>query len=80
MPLTDPIRLFQATVRHRHGPTLFRAALAVQMASLRLQLALSAAVLRWCPPLHPWGHRRAVALTATARRIRLQLQYLLSET
>ena len=80
MPLTDPIRLFQATASHRHGPLAFRLALALQMASLRVQLALCAAVLRWCPPLHPWGHRRAVALTASARRIRLQLQYLLSET
>ena len=80
MPQLAHIALFQATARHRHGPTLFRAALALQMGWLRLQLALSAAVLRWCPPLHPWGYRRAVTLTASARRIRLQLQYLLSET
>jgi hypothetical protein len=64
MPPTDPIRLYQRLAPHRHGPVAFRAALALQLAWLRLQLALCAALLLHCPPLGPWAYRRVVALTA----------------
>ncbi len=78
MPLS-PIRLYQATARHRHGPLVFRLAFTLQLAWLRVQLAACHALLRWCPPLGPLAYSRVMALTATARRYRQQCQYLMAE-
>ena len=79
MPPTDPLSLYQRLAHRRHGPTLFRLAFAMRLAWLRAELALCHALLRWCPPLGPWAYRRVVTLTATARRYRLQRQYLSAE-
>lgn len=78
MPLPDPIRLYQALAHRRHGPLVFRAALALQLAWLRLQLAVCEA-LRCCPPLHPWAVRRTITIGQRAHRLRLRTLYLLNE-
>ena len=79
MPQLSPICLYQCLARHRHGPVAFRAALALQLAWLRLQLALCAALLLHFPPAHPWAVRRTIAIGQRAHRLRLRTLYLLNE-